>query len=155
MNHEILMGITAQMPMKQIDVNGRPYLRRYFAGILPDGGQWWLHHFMAADSERHLHTHPWTGTSVILCGRYTEHLRTKHDEPARDCNRYFNPGEVNRIFPYTLHRVVSVQPDTWTMLHIKPGREQTWKFIDDDGAEVVMQASPENWFENFGVRASA
>jgi|SRR3990167_704353 len=153
MNHEILMAMTAQMPMKEIIINGEPYLQRYFVNESENGGQWWMHRFMREDSERHLHTHPWTGTSIILCGQYTEQLRRKHDDPTQDCNRYFSAGHVNRIFPYTLHRIVSVQPDTWTMLHIEQDRAKTWKFIADDGAEVIMQASPTDWHKDFPCRS--
>lgn len=150
--HDQLMRITERMPMKTIEVNERPYLERYFAGYTDDGGQWWYHRFLCADAERHLHTHPWTGTAVLLCGSYKEHLRPPGTDGALDRFRYFSVGHVNQIFPNTLHRIVEVQPNTWTMLHIKPGREPTWKFIADDGTETVMQASPENWHESAGAR---
>jgi hypothetical protein len=153
MNHELLMALTASMPMKQIDVNDAPYLQRYFVGYAKDGGSWWYHRFLRADAERHLHTHPWTGRSFILCGHYIEQLRPPGNTNDRnDRRRYFNPGMLNQIFPSTLHRIVEIEPDTWTLLYIAPGREPTWKFIADDGAEIIMQSSPENWHEKVGPR---
>lgn len=138
--------------MKVIEVNGAPYLERYFAGLAEDGGQLWLHRFLRADSEHHLHTHPWTGTAMLLCGSYKEHLRPPGTDGTLDRFRYFSVGDVNQIHPSTLHRIIEVQPNTWTILHIKPGRADSWKFIADDGMETVMQASPENWHEFASAR---
>ena len=154
MTHDSLMELTKDLPMKQIDVNGAGYLQRYFVGE-DAGGQTWLHRFLTADAERHVHSHPWVGTSMILCGKYTEHLRKRTGlphMPFTDRTRYFAPGEVNQIWPETLHRIIEVEPDTWTLLHIKPGRQPTWSFFDDGGNEIVMQSSPEDWHKNFGVR---
>lgn len=139
--------------MKQIEVNGHPYLQRYFVGE-DDRGQCWLHRFLRADSERHVHTHPWHGTSMILCGRYTEQLRPvgAPNTGERDRIRYLSAGDTNEIFPETMHRIIDVEPDTWTVLHIRAGRRDTWSFIADDGSEVVMRASPEDWFLSFAAR---
>jgi hypothetical protein len=156
-NHDQLMAITAHMPMKQIDVSGAPYLQRYFAGRSADNGQWWYHRFITADGERHIHSHPWTGTSLILCGKYVEQLRQRtgdSSKPFMDRIRYFNPGTVNLIFPSTLHRIIEIEANTWTMLHIKPGRHPTWSFFDDDERETVMQTSPEDWYTAFPARAA-
>ena len=148
MNNETLMAMTSKMPMKTIEVNGQPYLERYFAGYTEDGGQWWYHRFLRSDSERHLHTHPWTGTAMILRGKYVEHLRPVGNIDAKnDRLRTFRVGKVNEIFPTTLHRIVEVEPDTWTLLNVAPGRTSEWKFIAEDGSEVVMKPSPENWHE--------
>lgn len=156
MNHEFLMQLTANMPMRTIQVNGSDYLERYFAAETEDGGQWWYHRFLRADSERHLHTHPWHGTAMLLRGSYVEQLRPvgKTDDSG-DRRRYIKVGRVNEIYPQTLHRIVEVLPDTWTLLYIAPGRLPTWKFIDDDGVETIMDASPEDWWKSCGVREAA
>lgn len=153
MNHEFLMQITADMPCKTIEVNGKPYLSRYFAGKSVTGGQWWLHRFHSADGERHLHSHPWSGTSVILCGGYVEQVRMVDPEWTK--TRYWHPGMVNRITPSTVHRIAEVMPDTWTLLYIEPGRLPTWRFIDDNGGEQVVEASPEDWYLSFQPRVAA
>lgn len=51
--HEHMMALTASMPMKCIEINGEPYLERYFAHMLADGTQVWYHRFLRNDSERH------------------------------------------------------------------------------------------------------
>lgn len=153
MNHEYLLSITKDMPCKTIEINGKPYLSRYFAGSSVQGGQWWLHQYHSADGERHLHTHPWRGRSLILCGGYIEEFLQCDGRMTN--RRYFNPnpGHYNMIYTTTLHRIAEVEPNTWTLLYIEPGRLETWKFIDDDGAEQIMQASPEDWYLDHGARA--
>lgn len=69
-----LLDITESMPCKQIDVNG-PYLQRYWAGK-SDRGDYWLHRYLSADGDRHLHNHPWTGRSIVLSGAVTEELQS-------------------------------------------------------------------------------
>jgi hypothetical protein len=156
MNNEQLLAITSNMPMKTICVNDQPYLERHFAGFAEDGGQWWYHRFVRADAERHLHTHPWEGRALVLCGGYIEQLRpVGQTDPRNDRRRYFKVGDTNQIYPTTLHRIVAVEANTWTLLHIKPGREPTWAFIDDEGKREVMQASLEDWFLNFTPRQAA
>lgn len=152
MNHEYLMRITADMPCKTIEVNGKPYLSRYFAGLSESGGQWWYHQFHTADGERHLHSHPWQGRSLILCGSYVEEF-LQCDGRMKN-RRHFQPGHHNMIYTTTLHRIAEVEPNTWTMLYIEPGRLPTWKFIDDDGAEQIMEASPEGWHLQYQPRGS-
>ena len=151
--HLSLIYLTKDMPMKQIDVGGKPYLQRYFVGE-DASGQTWLHRFLTADSERYLHSHPWTGTSMILCGNYTEQLRPvgAPDSGEWDRLRYLSSGDTNQITPQTVHRIVSVRPDTWTLLHIQPGREPTWAFVKDNGRKVVVQASSEDWHLGFRPR---
>lgn len=151
MNHEYLLSITKDMPHKCIEVNGKPYLSRHFAGLSESGGQFWFHQFHTADGERHLHSHPWSGSSMILCGSYVEEVRMIDPEWTK--TRLWHPGMVNRITPSTIHRIAEVEPNTWTMLYIEPGRLETWKFIDDDGAEQIMEASPEDWYLDHGARA--
>lgn len=153
MNLDHLLRITASMPMRTIQVGGADYLQRYYASTTEDGGQWWYHRFLRADSERHLHTHPWHGTAMLLRGRYVEQLRPVGNiNDINDRRRYFSVGRVNEIHPETLHRIVEVEPDTWTLLYIAPGRRPTWKFIAEDGSETVVQSSPEDWWKDCGVR---
>jgi len=163
MNHEMLMETTKAMPMKTIMVNGEAYLERYFvgyssAGFADDGGQWWFHRFLRNDSERHLHSHPWEGRATVLVGGYKEQSRG----PSQDINdgqhdhfRYYRVGQHNTIYPQTLHRIIEVEPNTWTLIHVKAGRLPQWFFIDDEGNKQLMDASPENWHEQYGQRKSA
>src|SRR5690606_22814863 len=53
----------------------KPYLHRYYAGTFRDGKDLWLHNFKSSDSERHLHSHPFDFSTVMLCGGYDEEYR--------------------------------------------------------------------------------
>jgi hypothetical protein len=74
LTHEHMMRATAEMPMKLIRVNDEPYLERYYAGRFSDGYDLWLHHFVSADADRHVHSHPFVFFTVMLLGSYTEDL---------------------------------------------------------------------------------
>lgn len=152
MNHELLLQITAAMPMKTIEVNGQPYLERYFAGHTDNGGQHWLHRFLRGDSEKHLHTHPFRANSTVLCGMYKEEYRHYGTLPETTRTRYLVAGDTNEIFETTLHRIVEVQPGTWTLMTVYPGRKDHWKFVDDDQMEVMVHSSPEDWHLSFPCR---
>jgi len=142
MTHEQLMLITRTMPMKTIEVNGYPYLERYFVGE-KNGTQEWLHRFLRADSERHLHSHPWTANSTILCGWYVEEWIDANSAGKRET--LWHKGAINFITPSTIHRIVDVKPGTWTHMRVYGGRESSWFFINDDGEKEIMQTSPINW----------
>ena len=155
MKHDMLMEITKRMPMKTILVNGQSYLERYFSSYTEDGGQWWYHRFLRSDSERHLHSHPWEGRSMVLSGWYTEQSRGPHADHNNNQNDHFRTyrvGQSNTIFENTLHRIVEIAPDTWTLIYVKSGRQTQWFFIDDEGDKKLMQSSPENWHLECGVR---
>lgn len=152
MNHETLMALTATMPCKTIVIRGKPYMERYFACHSDDGGMWMLHRFLSADPEPHLHTHSFTARSTILCGSYKEQLRPVGTHGGVDRFWYFHAGDVNHIHPEHLHRIVEVVPNTWTLLHVEPGRLPTWEFIGDDGSRQVIQSSGERWYLRYGPR---
>ena len=145
--HEILMRATENMPMRQIEIGGETYLQRYFVRADADGTQHWLHRFVRDDDERYMHTHPWTAYARLLVGRYTE--RT----PAGDRN--YAAGEVNYITPDKAHRIITVKPDTWTLMTVLPGRCEAWHFLgDNEGDHVEMKSSPTDWWKSCGVRGS-
>src|SRR5690554_2304453 len=95
--HESMMALTADMPMKTIEVNGESYLERYFAHSLADGAQVWYHRFLRNDSERHLHSHPWIAVSRILIGCYLEERAIE----GSICVRGLQEGDCNVIAPST------------------------------------------------------
>jgi hypothetical protein len=153
MNHETLMTMTANMPMKTIVVNGEPYMERYFAGYTQGGNQHWLHRFLRDDSEPHLHSHPWEARSMVLCGWYKE--QSRGIAATNGCNdhfRYYREGSHNMIYEETLHRIIEVVPNTWTLMHVRASRLPQWFFVESDGTSRNVDSSPENWHESFGVR---
>ena len=86
-----LLALTANMPCKQINLpvytekrcafsgaielvktGENPYLQRFYAGTTRDNKDVWMHRFLSADSERHLHCHPFEFSTWIINGGYTE-----------------------------------------------------------------------------------
>lgn len=141
--HDLLMNITFYLPCKTIAINDEDYLQRYYVGEQL-GFQFWLHRFLRNDSERHLHSHPWSATSTIICGSYTE-------QRAAGKVRYM-PGHKNQIGPDTLHRIISVEPNTWTFMVVSPARLPEWFFIDDNGNKTHMKTSPKDWHTEYKTR---
>lgn len=144
MNHDLLMKITENMPMKCIPVRGEGYLERYFVSIDEHGNQDWLHRFLRNDSEEHLHSHPWEAVSTILFGHYMEYVLAGLDVTSE----VHLCGSVINISPHHIHRISAVEPNTWTHMHVKAGRAKEWFFIDSDGNKKYMPTSPADWYLN-------
>lgn len=168
--NELMLELTKAMPMKQIDIDGEPYLQRYYAGTFADGHDLWLHRFISCDGERHLHCHPFDSRSVIMTGGYVEELPDGPVERPADPSgadrivgmmalgiqtmhaEYLTIGRV--ITVYDWHRIASVQPGTWTAFIVKPKRLPCWFFRDETGALEQVRASPRDWWKSFGPRPS-
>lgn len=84
-----------------------------------------LHAILTPDDDEHLHSHPWPFTSTVLEGGYTEEYRNEQSfEPVA----WYRPtGNTQRRTLRDLHRVKSVQPDTWTLVQTGP-RVHDWGF---------------------------
>jgi len=149
--HESMMSLTAQMPMREIVVNNELYLQRHFAAQLADGTQVWYHRFLRNDAERHLHSHPWRSKSTILVGSYTQERAVN----ACTIRESYWTGQINFIGYETTHRIVEVEPNTWTMMIVSPGRSSTWHFIEDDGTTTEMPTSSFEWSKEFKARGAA
>jgi len=138
---------TQHLPCKIIRKDGKPYLERYFQEQHSDGTQIWLHHILKPDPEELWHSHPWVAHSEILSGGYTEErYYNGHNKPfviEYTCQQ----GETNFITPTCIHRIASVQPNTWTRITITPNRAKTWFFIDMQGNKTPIQTSPSDWWQ--------
>lgn len=174
--NKVLLKQTENLPCKIIEINGQPYLERYFVGHDGGGNQLWLHHFLTADGERHHHSHPWHATSQILTGGYCEETLNLHSSPelqgilgsvsaqifnnliANNINarvkmqRWLLAGDSNLITPSTLHRIVEVKPNTWSALTVSHQRAENWFFIDENDNRQTMQASPRDWWQTCTTR---
>jgi len=174
--NKVLLKQTENLPCKIIEINGKPYLERYFVGHNAAGDQLWLHHFLTADGERHHHSHPWHATSEILTGGYCEETLTLHSSPelpeilgaagtsifdwlwannttARIKNeRWFLAGDKNHITPSTLHRITEVKPNTWSALTVSSARAASWFFIDENDNRHTMATSPSDWWKTCTTR---
>ena len=181
MSPDILLNLTERMPMKQIDVLGKAYLQRYYAGTLDDSDIW-VHRFLSCDGDRHLHNHPRQGLSLVLHGGYTEEYRSADDQPItlrsrrptdmplwmikgmirqdpqcirkmRNLSTGNHSGGVH-ITPFTWHRISTVKPDTWTLMIVDKNRLPVWFFRDEAGELEVMTSSPRTWHRECKPRSA-
>lgn len=148
--HKALYAFTAEMPCKTIEVNGTPYLRRYFVCEHADGSQEWLHQFLTADGERHIHSHPWAAVSTILCGGYTE----EYEYTLRPGKKQITlrTGDKNVITADRLHRIIEVHGHCWTHMLVAAERSETWHFINEAGEREIMLTSPKHWWRHEKTR---
>ena len=109
---------------KRADIDG--YMRRWEF--------WWpwgeihVHNILRADRERWPHDHPCGFISFIVCGGYREELHT----PEGIINKWFRVGGVNIVGATTVHRLVAVLPNTWTIT-IGTRKIRSWGFHTDGG----------------------
>jgi hypothetical protein len=140
--HKWLMRFTKNKPMRLIEINGDPYLERYhIASIF--GFKIWLHRFVRKDSERHLHNHAWGALSLILNGGYREvvALDGYRNMDIIDYKR----GQINFIRASKAHRILAVEPNTWTLFIRAPRLTDYWFFIDDEGKWSPMKSAGDEW----------
>jgi len=111
--------------------DGSPYITRT---MLPRVGdlRTIIHKIHRADADPHMHNHPWaTARFLILNGGYTEEREIPPIVPGA-CGglqiTQYRPGDVNYINANDYHRVVDVEPETWT-LGIVGDRIQDWGFM--------------------------
>lgn len=118
---------SALPPPRVIPNEHGPYLSRYTLGGSTGEGHIFLHHFHADDASESLHNHPWTGTSLILAGSYTEERMVNGS--IRE--RVLNPGDVNKLEPDTFHRVELLDQEhgVWTLFAVGQ-RVQSWSFMN-------------------------
>lgn len=61
-----------------------PYLRRWWVVPRNKLANVYLHEILRSDDDRALHDHPWANTSLVISGRYFEHLAdgSRHERTA-------------------------------------------------------------------------
>jgi hypothetical protein len=128
----LLNKLTSRLKVRDIRVNGRPYLERYFLCNL-FGIQFYIHRFRASDPEVEVHDHPWDwACSLILLGWYEEEtLKSEAYEKK-------SAGRLSIIRGNMFHRVhfPAGQMDTWTLFfHGK--RTKGWGFLNRYTQEYV------------------
>lgn len=109
-----------------------PYLRRWW--VIPRNRFFnvYVHHFLRSDDDRALHDHPWINLSVLLEGRYIEHL-------PEGVARYREAGDMVLRLPSAAHRVelcdgalTSRPMPVWTLFITGP-RVRQWGFLCPQG----------------------
>jgi hypothetical protein len=172
--HEKLMVFTKYMPMKQINIDGKPYLQRYYVGTFMDGPDLWLHRILTGDGERHLHSHPFNFSTSMLAGAYTEEYLKPDGEKDFNCVSATKSDIYTSIFSqiymkksyafvwqlpshrdisvFDWHRIADAMCDTWTACIIEPERLPCWFFKDDDGKIESVKSSPREWWHDYKTR---
>ena len=151
-----LLAYTSRMPCKQINLDG-PYLQRFYADTSTCGSyDYWLHRFLSADGDRELHNHPWIADSVVLTGSYIERrndgyfMRTAIDDPIEEFLSIMGGAghpQSHRVSVDTWHQIITVAPETWTLLTVHGSRVDSWQ----KGTETIP-ASPRDWWRSYGCR---
>lgn len=128
-----------------------PYLLRAAVfGKLTAGSRvnGYLHHFFRGDSDEAHHSHPWWCFAIVLSGGYLEErVELSTGEKRR---RWLRRGSVNFLRASTFHRLVAVEPRTWT-LAICGRRTRAWHFRHPDGSLVdaaTEYALRGNWVDD-------
>lgn len=121
-------------PCRVIESGGKPYLIRVFLEHRYSGRSAqtvYMHRFVSADAERWLHDHPFSARSNVLCGGYAEEILTalSHKRPITKL-MWRTPGEDFDISGGTFHRIVSVEPNTWTLFRHGPHLAKGWGFLE-------------------------
>lgn len=132
MMRRFLYWLSGKLPCRLIKSGDAPYLERYYVGKW-FGVTVYLHRFVGADGDRHVHDHPWHHSAAwVLAGGYVEERLQHFDLRAggwvcrlRDIKR----GRVNIIRGATFHRIVRVEPETWT-LFMHGSRGKGWGFLE-------------------------
>lgn len=118
--------LVAGLDADKIDVDGEPYMERYFVsgGPRQSGPSLRFHLILRSDPGIDLHDHPWDFTSVILRGRYSEVTPTGQ--------RSYGPGDVLVRKAEDLHRLVLGEGPVWTLVRTGPVRRR-WGFQTGSG----------------------
>jgi hypothetical protein len=106
---------------------GSPYMTRVLTPRV-FGRRRVLHRLYRPDAERHPHNHPWCWARFrVRSGGYTEERTTR--DGVVTCRR-LEVGDVNDLTSDVFHRLVEVDPDTWTS-GVLGEPYQDWGFLVD------------------------
>ena len=86
-----------------------------------------IHHIPHGDHDRVMHNHPWRWAwSLIIAGGYTEVRR----DPSYVHQKWvsYNRWSVVRWTLHTYHRILAVDPGTYTLFIAGPRTGLGWKF---------------------------
>lgn len=137
-----LYAITAKRPCRLIDVEGRPYLERYYLGKF-FGVTFYLHRFIHGDGDRDVHDHPWRlSVAMVLAGGYVEERVTRISPDGWAYKiRHLYPGKPNIIRYRDFHRIRYTHQETWTLFcHTR--RIKTWGFLRTTDASGLLYHQP-------------
>ncbi len=140
---------------RKIGRGGRLYLQRwYLTPRIPFFGvRFFLHHILRSDDDAAGHDHPWPFRSLILWGKYIEHVY--RPDPYRTRNMFFpltferhaTPGTILNNPAEHTHKIEIVRP-VWSLVMAGAG-ERDWGFwvMDGTGPDRWVQ-----WEEYLGIK---
>ena len=145
-----LRWLSDRLPCRVIEIDGAPYLRRYYVGRV-FGVTFYLHEFVSADHERHLHNHPWRrGFSIVLSGHYYEDTAVDLCPHAGGTGCLVETRRVrwfNRVDGNSFHRIGAARAGTWTLFahgkrqRVRCGmasRLKGWGFLESVDSETTI-----------------
>lgn len=113
----LLFKYSGRLKCRLISPAGLPYLERYHICTVL-GRTWYLHRFVSADAERHMHNHPYDCTALVLAGSYVEDVVTDicpHAGASGCVTKSQRVRWFNRIDGAKFHRIRDAAPGTWTL----------------------------------------
>lgn len=157
LTHKILQRFALKLPLRIIDHDGKPYLRRYHLGTIPLLNiRVYLHHFVDSDPVG-LHNHPFKWSSSILLSRSYQEERRWCKIPNQRTVRF-----INVLTSDSMHRVLLFSDGAgnpipvWT-LFAHSAKVMTWGTLKDKGSFTqYVEELPEhklvnghsNWWVN-------
>lgn len=119
-------GIMALPPDYTIGEPTNPYMRRWFIVPRNPFANIYLHEILRSDDDRALHDHPWANQSVVIAGRYFEHLP--------DGSRLERlPGATVAREAEALHRLEIAPGERAVSLFITGPKVREWGFACPNG----------------------
>lgn len=126
---KLLWWLSGFLQVRVIDIDGSPYLERYLVGRWR-GMVAYLHHFVRGDAEPWLHDHRWKWSiAIVLRGSYVEERWSYLCPAAGLVTSRRRVRMFNLIRPKDFHRIVSVEPNTWTLFIHAPRSNKGWGFL--------------------------
>lgn len=166
-----LVAMSSVGKVKHIEIGGEPYADRHYMTTLDDGVDVWLIHYHSADGDKYLHCHPFEARLVIVRGGMIHAIEDPvtgeiyHEDRKPPPLLSFSTirrildtrgdgivqmmdalGYVARIKCTTWHRIAEIEPDTWSLMLVDPGRVPMWFFKDDEGCVIPQKASAREWW---------
>lgn len=143
MKLQAIQELAATLPARHLHAeDGGVYLSRYkLHGWMPDNqvvvpSSVYLHHIHRADSDTAMHSHPWEWSqATALWGGYTEQrgILLPDGSLQAESERQLFVGRSFYMGAENVHRISSVQPDTWTLFMVGPKRSSWGFYVEGRG----------------------
>lgn len=108
------------------------YMRRWWISK-PDGSSIRIHNILRSDDDPFMHDHPFSFTSIILWGSYTE-VMSGSPTDHRLSHASFLERKLFSVAkrPAAIPHLIWVDKPVWTLVFAEP-KEREWGFLTSDG----------------------